>query len=61
MDGGTVATAAPSHSHDLESPLCHTPPSHLPPNVDCRILLPPPIAANAELLMLPQKRKNEGM
>ena len=30
MDGGTAATATPSHSHHLESPLCHAPPSHLP-------------------------------
>ena len=42
MDGGTVATATPSHSHHLESPLCRAPPSHLPPNVDCRVLPPPP-------------------
>ncbi len=31
MDGGTAATATPSHSHHLESPICHVPPpiSHL--------------------------------
>ena len=40
MDGGTAATATPSHSHHLKSPLCHAPPSHLPPNVDCCVLLP---------------------
>jgi hypothetical protein len=45
MDGGMAATATPSHSHHLESPLCHAPHSHLPPNVDCPILPPPPIAA----------------
>jgi hypothetical protein len=22
----------------LDSPLCHAPPSHLPPNVDCRVI-----------------------
>ena len=45
MDGGTAATATPSHSHHLESPLCHAPPSHLSPNVDCCVLPPPPKAA----------------
>ena len=47
MDGGTAATATPSHSHRLESPLCHAAPSHLPPPtyVDCHILPPPPTAA----------------
>ncbi len=45
MDGGTAATAPPSHSHHLESPLCHAPPSPLPPNVDCCVLPPPPTAA----------------
>ena len=38
MDGGTAATATPSHSHHLKSPLCHAPPSHIPPNVDCCVL-----------------------
>ena len=23
----------------LDSPLCHAPPSHLPPNVDCRVIV----------------------
>jgi len=45
MDGGTAATATPSHSHHLESPLCHAPPSHLPPNVECRVLPPRRTAA----------------
>ena len=45
MDGGTAATATPSHNHLIKSPLCFAPPSHLPPNVDCRILPPPPTAA----------------
>ena len=44
MDGGTAATAF-SHNQHLDSPLCHAPPSHLPPNVDCRVLLPPPPTA----------------
>jgi hypothetical protein len=30
MDGGTAATATPSHIHHLESPFCHVLPSHLP-------------------------------
>ena len=42
MDGGKAATAYPSQSHRLDSPLCHVPPSHLSPNVDCRVLPPPP-------------------
>ena len=37
MDGGTSATAF-SHNHHLDSPLCHAPPSHLPPNVDCHLI-----------------------
>ena len=45
MDGSTSATAF-SHNHHLDSPLCHAPPSHLPPNVDCRVLPPPPTAAH---------------
>jgi hypothetical protein len=45
MDGGTAETAPPSHSHHLDPPLCHAPPSYLPPNVDCRVLPPPPTTA----------------
>jgi hypothetical protein len=41
MDGGTAAMAYPSHSHRLDSLLCHAPPSHLSPNVDCCVLPPP--------------------
>jgi hypothetical protein len=38
MDGGTTETAPPSHSHHFDPPLCHAPPSHLPPNVDCHVI-----------------------